>query len=166
MLSDRCPVLSCLSVCLSGKIPIRGKSPPQKKNAYIVYQCRKRPNIVQSLVDRRWATSLQWQSQDAKPWNLLGCSKLTNWSQPLVGRSSPYCEDVLEKYCSLAGFYDCWCMRQICAMVSRWRIFSDFLRSVFSVSRVQHVSDVRLKFALRPHHVWKYGRHPISDRWD
>jgi len=22
------------------------------------------------------------------------------------------------------------------------------------------------KFALRPHHVWKYGRHPISDRWD
>jgi len=20
------------------------------------------------------------------------------------------------------------------------------------------------KFALRPHHVWKYGRHPISDR--
>jgi len=22
------------------------------------------------------------------------------------------------------------------------------------------------KFALRPHHVWKYGRHSISDRWD
>jgi len=22
------------------------------------------------------------------------------------------------------------------------------------------------KFALRPHHVRKYGRHPISDRWD
>jgi len=20
------------------------------------------------------------------------------------------------------------------------------------------------KFALRPHHVWKYGRHPISNR--
>jgi len=28
---------------------------------------------------------------------------------------------------------------------------------------VQHVSDVHPKFALRPHHVWKYGRHPISD---
>jgi len=25
---------------------------------------------------------------------------------------------------------------------------------------------VHSKFALRPHHVWKYGRHPISDRWD
>jgi len=28
---------------------------------------------------------------------------------------------------------------------------------------VQHVSDLHPKFALRPHHVWKYGRHPISD---
>jgi len=33
-------------------------------------------------------------------------------------------------------------------------------------SRVQHVSDRRLKFALRPHHVWKYGSHPICDGWD
>jgi len=29
---------------------------------------------------------------------------------------------------------------------------------------VQQVSDLHPKFALRPHHVWKYGRHPISDR--
>jgi len=28
---------------------------------------------------------------------------------------------------------------------------------------VQHVSDLQPKFALRPHHVWKYGRHPICD---
>jgi len=34
------------------------------------------------------------------------------------------------------------------------------------VSRVQHISDLHSKFALRPHHVWKYGRHPISDRRD
>jgi len=32
-----------------------------------------------------------------------------------------------------------------------------FLRPVFSASRVQQVSDLHLKFALRPHHVWKYG---------
>jgi len=31
---------------------------------------------------------------------------------------------------------------------------------------VQHISDMDSKFALRPHHVWKYGRHPISDRWE
>jgi len=28
---------------------------------------------------------------------------------------------------------------------------------------VQHVSHLHSKFALRPHHVWKYGRHPIYD---
>jgi len=28
---------------------------------------------------------------------------------------------------------------------------------------VQHVSDLHLKFALRQHHVWKYGRHPVCD---
>jgi len=42
----------------------------------------------------------------------------------------------------------------------------DFLRPVFPASRVQHISDLHSKFALGPHHVWKYGRHPISDRWD
>jgi len=24
---------------------------------------------------------------------------------------------------------------------------------------MQHISDLHPKFALRPHHVWKYGRH-------
>jgi len=28
---------------------------------------------------------------------------------------------------------------------------------------VQHISDLYPKFTLRPHHVWKYGRHPICD---
>jgi len=53
-----------------------------------------------------------------------------------------------------------------CTMVRRWRLFGDFLRPAFPASRVQHVSDLRPKFALRPHHVPKYGKHPISDRWD
>ena len=43
-------------------------------------------------------------------------------------------------------------------------IFGYFLRPVFSASHVQHSSDLHSKFTLRPHHVWKYGRHPISDR--
>jgi len=29
---------------------------------------------------------------------------------------------------------------------------------------VQQVSDLHSKFALRPHHVPKYGKYPISDR--
>ena len=42
-----------------------------------------------------------------------------------------------------------------------WRLF---LRPAFPASRVQQVSDLHLKFALRPHHVWKYGRHRIYGR--
>ena len=54
--------------------------------------------------------------------------------------------------------------RQSCGMVPRRRFFASFLRPVFAASHVQHISDLHSKFALRPHHVWKYGRHPISDR--
>jgi len=44
--------------------------------------------------------------------------------------------------------------------------FLAILHPVFTASRMQHVSDLHLKFALRPHHMWKYGRHPICDGWD
>jgi len=49
--------------------------------------------------------------------------------------------------------------------VVQWCADGEFLGPAFSASRMQHVSDLRLKFALRPHHVWKYGRHPICDGW-
>jgi len=54
--------------------------------------------------------------------------------------------------------------QQSCAMVPRWRFFASFLRPVFPASRVQHISHLHSTFALRPHDVWKYGRHPICDR--
>ena len=41
--------------------------------------------------------------------------------------------------------------------VVRWCRDGNFLRPVFSGSRVQHISDMHFKFALRAHHVWKYG---------
>jgi len=50
--------------------------------------------------------------------------------------------------------------------IVRWCPDGDFLRPVFPASRVQHVSDLHLKCARSPHHVWKYGRHPIYDGWD
>jgi len=52
--------------------------------------------------------------------------------------------------------------RQSCTMVPRWR-FSCVL--YFTASRVQHISGMHSKLTVRPHHVWKYGRHPIADRW-
>jgi len=53
--------------------------------------------------------------------------------------------------------------RQSCTMVRRRRIFGDFFASSISPSRVQHLSDLHPKFALRPSHVWNYGRYSISE---
>jgi len=36
-------------------------------------------------------------------------------------------------------------------MVRRWRFFASFLRPAFPASRIQQVSDMHSKFALRPH---------------
>ena len=40
-------------------------------------------------------------------WKLQGCPKLANRSQPLVGRSSPYYQDLWRTYCCLTSFSDC-----------------------------------------------------------
>ena len=106
--------------------------------------------------------------------NLEGCPKLVNRSQPLLGRSSPYYEDTWRTYCCLTSFFsDCRYMPQLrrysptkLCNGAQMAIFGNFLHPVFSASRVQQVSDLHLKFALRPHHVWNYGRHPICDGWD
>ena len=80
------------------------------------------------------------------------------------GQSSPYCGGHAEEILLLNKFFsDC---RFVPCEDAQMAIFGNFLRAVFSVSRVQHVSDVHPKFALRPHHVWKYGRHPICDGGD
>jgi len=57
-------------------------------------------------------------------------------AQPLVGRSSTYCEDIWRSYCCLTTCSDCRyvlrCLscedtaQQSCAMVPRWRIFGEF----------------------------------------
>jgi len=67
-------------------------------------------------------------------WNLQECPKLANRSQPLVGRSSPYYEDMWRRYCCLTSFFPIvdTCLscedivRQNCGMVPRWRLFADF----------------------------------------
>ena len=86
-------------------------------------------------------------------WNLQGCLKLPDGSQPLVGRSSPYCGDMWRTYRCLTSFFPIVDMcpscediaRQSCAMVPRWRFLATFLRPVFPASRVQQVSDLHLK---------------------
>jgi len=85
-----------------------------------------------------------------------------------VGQSSPYYEDMWRRYCCLRRFFfpivdTCLSCKDIAGLdkVLEWwrRLFGDFLRAVFSASRAQHVSEMHSKFTLKPHHVWKYGRH-------
>jgi len=119
------------------------------------------------LLECRAATLPRRESR----WNLQGCPKLANRSQPLVGRSSPYYDvDMWRRYRCLTTFFPivetCLSCEDTARQIVRWCQNGDFLRPVFSASRVQHVSYLHSKFALRPHHVRKYGRHSISDRWD
>jgi len=134
----------------------------------------------QSVQRRKvWLTPNTWlpcsnAAKTRNPLKLAGMPKLPDRSQPLVGRSSPYYQDTWRRYCCLTIFFPIVdkCLscediaRQSCTMVHRCRLFGDFLRPAFPASRLQHVSDLHPKFALRPHRMWKYGRHPISDHWD
>jgi len=77
------------------------------------------------------------------------------------------------RYCSFNKFFSvvdtndtclsCDIARESCSMVLRWPTLGDFLCPVYSASHVQHVSDVvHPKFALRPHHVWKYDIQSVT----
>jgi len=84
-------------------------------------------------------------------WNLQGCPKLANRSQPLVRRSSPYYEDMWRRYRCLTIFSRL-SIHVLAAKiqpdkVERWCRNGDFLRPVFAASRVQHISDMHSKFA-------------------
>ena len=105
-------------------------------------------------------------------WNLQGCLKLVNRSQPLGSWSlEGHVEEVFLFNMFFSPIVDT-CLsckdsaRQSCMMVPKWWFFCVILHPVFPASRMQHISDLHSKFALRPHHVQKYGRHPLCDHWD
>ena len=116
-------------------------------------------------------------SNAAKTWNQLKFAGVSQTPKPISavsGPSSPYYEDMWRRYCCLTSFF----RLSISALVAkiqpdkvvRWcprsRHFGDFLGPAFPASCAQHVSDLQSKFTLGPHHVPKYGIHPIFDRWD
>ena len=127
----------------------------------------------QSLADDHYYMPCSNAAKTRKPLKVAGVPQTSETiSAAPVGRSSPYCEHMWRRYCCLTSFFPIvdTCLscediaRQNCGMVPRWRFLSSFLRPVFSASRVQRISDLLSKFALRPNHVPKYGKHPISDR--
>jgi len=123
-----------------------------------------------------WLTPTTWLpcSNAAKTRNPLKTSWGAQTTGPISAASRPKFTilwGIWRRYCCITSFFPIVdrCLscedkaRQSCTMVWRWRVFCVLH---FSVSRVQHISDLHPKFALRPHHVWKYGRHPICDCWD
>jgi len=92
-----------------------------------------------------------------KPLKFAGVPQLAKRSQPLVGRSSPYYEDMWMRYQCLTSFFrlsiHASAMKIQPNKVVRWCQSGNFLRPVFSATRKQHISDMHSKFALGPHHV-------------
>jgi len=113
-------------------------------------ECGPMPNVMAALspAEYRWrplfnAAKFGWrpmlECRAVTPkcetrWNLQGCHKLPDRSQPLVGWSSPYCGNMWRRYCCLTSFFPivdtCLSCKDIawqsCAMVPRWRFFDDF----------------------------------------
>ena len=131
------------------------------------------PNVITALPNIGGALCAVPCSNAAKTWNPLKLAGVPKTSKPISVASRPkftilwgHVQDILllNKFFPIVDT----CLscediaRQSCAMVPD----GDFLHPEFSASRVQQVSDLHLKFALRPHHVWKYGRHPIYGRGD
>jgi len=146
------------------------------KNVYIVYQPRRRRNIVQSLVDCHCATSVMKPRRETC-WNLLGCTKLPNRSKPLVGRKFTilwgHVDDVGE-ILLFNNFFaiDDRCFscediaRQSSAMVSRWRIFVFFCalyfqRAACSIFQKHTLDGVKIQISF----VFSVCLSPISCWW-
>ena len=51
-------------------------------------------------------------------WNLLACPKLPDRSQPLVGRSSPYYQDMWRRYFCLTSFPHCRYVPYLCGSMA------------------------------------------------
>jgi len=62
-------------------------------------------------------------------WNFQGCPKLANRSQPLVGWSSPYYQDMWRRYCCLTCLSVKDLAQQSCAMVPKWHFFASCISS-------------------------------------
>jgi len=65
-------------------------------------------------------------------WNLQGCPKLANRSQPLVRRSLPYCRHIWGRYCCLTNVFPIVDTCLSSEIVVRWCQYGDFFVSCIS----------------------------------
>jgi len=88
----------------------------------------------QSLADAHYYTvPCSNAAKTRNPLNLHGCPKLANGPQPLVGRSSPYYEDMWRRYHCLTSFFpDCRHMPQLLRH-SRTKLWDKAKMAIFCV---------------------------------
>jgi len=118
----------------------------------------------QSLADAHYYMSCSNAAKTQNPLKFVGVPQTTGWISAANGPKfailwAPVEDISLSLLNKFFPIVDTWLncediTRQSCAMVPRWRFLVTFLRPIFSASRVQHISDMHSKFALRPHHIF------------
>jgi len=83
-------------------------------------------------------------------WNLLGCPKLANRSQPLVGRSSSYCGDMRRRYCFLISFFRIVDIRLSCKLLSPTKLCHGSQMAIFCVIFASCISSEPRAAHFRP----------------
>jgi len=122
----------------------------------------------QSLADAHYQMPCSNAAKTQNPLKFVGVPQTPEPISAVSGPKFTILSGHVERYCCLTNFF----RLSIHALVAkipfdkvvRWCRDGDFLRPVFAARRVQRISDLHSKFALKPHHVPKYGKHPISDR--
>ena len=109
----------------------------QRLFSYNQLECGPMPNVMAALPNIGGALCSTPQSLADAQTRVQGCPKLANRSQPLVGRSSLYYQDMWRRYCCLTSFFPIvdTCLssediaRQSCAMIPKWRFFASCISS-------------------------------------
>jgi len=120
-----------------GKIPLRGNNRRKCINSLPAQETAKH------RAKFGWFPLSDVEAKTRNPLKFVGCPKPASRSQPLVGRSSPYCGDMWRRYCCLRSFFRL-SMRALVAKmqpdkVVRWCPDGDVLRH-FSVPYFQRAA--------------------------
>jgi len=144
---------------------------PRRESRWNLQRCPKLANRSQMLVGWSWPYYM---------WTRYRC--LTIFFRLSIHASTAKIQpDIVVRWCQNGDFlcpvFSASRVQHISGIwvaedVSVWwlgpRHFVTLVRSA-SINHLTYLLTYLLmhsKFALRPHHVWKYGRHPISERWD
>ena len=116
----------------TGQNSVGGQEPPKCTYSVPAQETGQTSCKVWLASDERRRCSNEAKTRN--PLKFAGCSKLTSRSRPLVGQSSPHCENMWRRYCCLKVFFPIVdiCLkcediaRRNCAMVRRWLLWAIF----------------------------------------